>query len=147
MLTRQGVWTSVEMTIPMSSIKTGADNDIVVTDVIIFVALGDPVDAGLKGTLSLCYVPTSDDWSQVSIFQHAMPEIPWNYITYGFEEKMGQYSGWLEFEYATDKEGSLTLGGQIIVQDQLSDNLFQQTVVNPFLQIDLEQLSFRHVLL
>ena len=68
MLTRQGVWTSVEMTIPMSSINAGADNDIVVTDVVIFVALGTPADAGLNGTLSLCYVPKSGDWSQVSIF-------------------------------------------------------------------------------
>lgn len=83
MVIRQGVWTNVQMTIQAQADSTDPSNEITVSDIVIFVALGNPVDSGLDGTLSLCYVPsTNASWDAVNIFQHASPQIPWNYITY-----------------------------------------------------------------
>ena len=56
MLTTKGVWTSVTMTIPLLTGVTTEDN-FHKTTLVIFVALGEPADAGLDGTLSLCVVP------------------------------------------------------------------------------------------
>ena len=43
----------------------------------------------------------------------------------------------------------MTLAGMIILEDMVdtTQDLFAMDTVNPFLQMDLEQLSFRNVLL
>ena len=118
MVIRQGVWTNVQMTIQAQADSTDPSNEITVSDIVIFVAFGNPVDSGLDGTLSLCYVPsTNASWDAVNIFQHASPQIPWNYITYSFNEKDALYAGSLIFESDSNRLDAQTLGGQIVVQD------------------------------
>ena len=119
-------------------------------DLTIFVAIGDPADSGLDGTLALCVVPNNSTWQDVSIF-HRYQELPRIYITYDFTETDGLYYGTLEFADDIDTIEGMTLGGQSIVQDQIylsdSTSVYLNDTVNPFIQIDLEQLSFKDVLL
>ena len=82
MVEREGVWTSVNMTIPKLTDSTESSNLRNVT-VTIFVAFGAAPDAGLDGTLSLCVVPDTPDWAKTSIIRQ-LDDLPRIYISYLF---------------------------------------------------------------
>lgn len=82
MITYQGVWTDVQMTIPKLN-GVDEESNYSSVNVTIFVAFGVPVDADLKGTLSLSVVP--QDWSNVSIISN-IENLPTIYLTYLFKQ-------------------------------------------------------------
>ena len=82
MVTYQGVWTDVQMTIPRLNGVIDESNYSKV-NVTIFVAFGVPVDAGLDGTLSLSVAP--EDWSNVSVVSN-IDDLPTIYLSYLFTQ-------------------------------------------------------------
>ena len=70
------------MSIPRLSHDTDESN-LEKIEVTIFVALGDPPDAGLEGTLSLSVLPNTDHWRKVSIIRN-LKDMPTVYISYVF---------------------------------------------------------------
>lgn len=141
MIKTSGVWTDVQMVIPKLYGVTDEANYVTV-DVTIFVAIGNPADTGLDGTLSVCVVPSTPNWSKVSIFPQ-LDNLPRIYVSWMFTENAGLFSGTLVFADTSLREDSMTLGGQVIVQEQITTNdedLFNQSVVNPFLELNLAQI-------
>ena len=88
MLSYEGVWTDVRMTIPKLTGDTD-DSNLHKFNMTIFVALGDAPDAGLDGTLALSMLPnmtssnstSAQSWRDVSIFRNAV-DLPMVYISY-----------------------------------------------------------------
>ena len=80
MVTYQGVWTDVQITIPKKTGVTDASNYSTV-NATIFVALGEPVDAGLDGTLGITIVPSK--WDQISVIAN-IDDLPTIYVSYLF---------------------------------------------------------------
>ena len=63
----QGVWTDCSLQMTNTVSKPGVDSDETTTknynvDVTIFIALGEPPDTGLNGTLSICVTPNTSTW-------------------------------------------------------------------------------------
>ena len=55
----------------------------------------------------------------------------------------------MEFAKHTNRIDGMTVGGQVILQDQYSyaDNIFDLTTVNPFIAMPLSLITFNQVLL
>ena len=88
-------------------------------DVVIFIAIGDSPDSGLRGTLGLCISPQTTDWKEVSLMAALAARYEWPtiYISLGFTQKNGVWEGLLEFADQTNRTDDMTFGGQVIVQD------------------------------
>ncbi len=94
--TYSGVWTSVTMLIPEA---IGFSTISHTVNVVIFIAIGEPPDSGLRGTLGLCISPQTTDWKEVSIMAQLEAKYQWPsiYISLGFTQKNGVWEGLLEF--------------------------------------------------
>ena len=146
----EGVWTDITIDIPEdiwdNSRKSYKANFT------IFVAIGIPPDNGLQGTLSVCVTPSNSAWASVSLLarleeQYEFPQI---YISFYFVEEYTAFSrGWIEFATENTDVNEMTFGGQAIVQDQIGvvDNILESKSVNPFIKMQLDQMSFFNVLL
>ena len=87
-----GVWTNVTMRIPSA---IGIDKDVHDVNVVIFIAVGEPPDSGLRGTLGLCIPHQTDDWKLVSIMSQLEAKYAWPtiYISFGFAVHNGLWRG------------------------------------------------------
>lgn len=92
------------------------------TDLTIFVAFGNPADAGLDGTLSVCILPETGDWVDVSIMQKLEKKYNFTtiFVSFNFVEVSDIHFGTITFTDASDFEAKdlsedMTFGGQIVL--------------------------------
>ena len=86
-------------------------------DGIIFIALSDPADSGLDGTLSMCVLPDTEPWIHTSILSQLESKynLPTIYMSFYFPQNIVGYAGLLEFADDTDRLDTMTFGGSIVV--------------------------------
>ncbi len=79
----EGVWTSVTMLIPEAIGYSTVSHTV---DVVIFIAIGEAPDSGLRGTLGLCISPQTTAWKEVSLMASLEAKYMWPsiYISLGF---------------------------------------------------------------
>ena len=94
------MWADVEMTIP----RTTEYIEIYTFNVTIFLAIGNPPDAGLNGTLSVCLTPSSDDWDRLSVLTQLQNtyNLPTVFVSFEFYESNNLYFGIITFADTND---------------------------------------------
>jgi len=90
------------------------------------------------------------DWGNVSLMARLNEKYNWNtiYIEFKFKKNVANMEiGTVEFTTQSIAVSSMTFGGQIIISDQIDgQDLFDLRIVNPFLNLKMNQISFSDLL-
>ena len=114
----QGIWMDVYIGIPQSLRDIHVIGNWYEAEITIFVAFADPADSGLDGTLSICILPETGDWKEVSLMQKLEEKFGFTtiYVNFQFAEVSDLYVGYVTFDKGEpDMLDAMTFGGQIIL--------------------------------